>query len=45
MAALNTTYKIARQNSAQHQAAFLATLPVSGFTLLVTLGFLRLYLG
>src|SRR5690606_2677804 len=43
--ALNTTYKIARQNSAQHQAAFLATLPVSGFALLVTLGFLRLYLG
>ena len=43
--ALHTTYKIARQNSAQHRAAFLATLPISGFAVLITLGFLRLYLG
>jgi polyferredoxin len=45
MAALNTAYKIARQHSAQHRAAFLAALPVSGFALILTLGFLRLYLG
>jgi hypothetical protein len=43
--ALNTTHKIARQRSADHRPAFLATLPIGGFALAVTLGFLRLYLG
>ena len=43
--ALNTAYKIARQHHAHHRPAFLATLPVSGFALAITLGFLRLYLG
>ncbi|MBI5957429.1 MAG: 4Fe-4S binding protein [Chloroflexi bacterium] len=42
---VNTAYKIARQNSQDHRLAFLATLPVTGFLTLVTLGFLRLYLG
>jgi len=42
---VNTAYKIARQNNLWHQSAFLAMLPVSGFAVLVTLGFLRLYLG
>lgn len=42
---MNTAYKIARQNNLWHQSAFLAMLPVSGFAVLVTLGFLRLYLG
>jgi hypothetical protein len=43
--ALNTAYKIARQHHAHHRPAFLAALPVSGFALITTLGFLRLYLG
>lgn len=43
--ALNTAYKIARQHHAHHQPAFLATLPLSGFVLAVTWGFLHLYLG
>jgi hypothetical protein len=43
--ALNTAYKIARQHNTHHRPAFLATLPVAGFVVLVTLGFLRLYLG
>lgn len=43
--AVHTAYKIARQHSAQHHTAFLATLPVSGFAVLITLGFLRLFLG
>lgn len=43
--ALNTAYKIARQHSIHHQPAFLATLPIAGFAVIVTLGFLRLYLG
>ncbi len=43
--ALNTANKIARQHTDHHRAAFLAALPISGFSLLVTLGFLRLYLG
>ena len=42
---LNTAYKIARQHNREHRPAFLATLPVAGFLTLVTLGFLRLYLG
>lgn len=45
LATLNTAYKIARQHSAQHRPAFLATLPVAGFAVVMTLGFLRLYLG
>ena len=44
LAALNTVYKIARQ-TAPHRMAFLASLPVSGFAVVVTLAFLRLYLG
>lgn len=43
--ALNTAYKIARQHNAHHRPAFLAMLPVAGFAVLVTLSFLRLYLG
>jgi hypothetical protein len=43
--ALNTAYRIARQHNTYHRPAFLATLPVAGFAVLVTLGFLRLYLG
>jgi hypothetical protein len=43
--ALNTAYKIARQHHAHHRLAFVATLPVAGFAVLVTLGFMRLYLG
>jgi len=43
--ALNTAYKIARQHSAHHRPAFLATLPIAGFAVMVTLGFLRLYMG
>jgi hypothetical protein len=42
---LNTAYKIARQHSTVHPLAFRATLPIAGFLTLVTLGFLRLYLG
>jgi hypothetical protein len=45
MFALNTTYRIARQHSHAHRAAFRATLPVAGFLVTVTLGFLRLYMG
>ncbi|WP_119071373.1 4Fe-4S binding protein [Aggregatilinea lenta] len=45
MAALNTAYKIARQHGIPHRAAFVEALPVSGFALVVTVGFLRLYLG
>jgi hypothetical protein len=43
--ALNTAYKIARQHTREHRPAFLATLPVAGFLTLITLAFLRLYLG
>lgn len=43
--ALNTAYKIARQHTHAHRPAFVAALPVSGFLILVTLGFLRLYQG
>jgi hypothetical protein len=43
--ALNTAYKIARQHHVYHRPAFLATLPIAGFALLIMLGFLRLYLG
>ncbi len=43
--ALNTAHKIARQHDSYHRPALLAMLPVAGFTLLVTLGFLSLYLG
>jgi hypothetical protein len=43
--ALNTAYKIARQQVVNHRPAFLATLPVAGFAVMVTLSFLRLYLG
>jgi hypothetical protein len=43
--ALNTAYKIARQQVVNHRPAYLATLPVAGFAVLVTMGFLRLYLG
>ncbi len=42
---LNTAYKIARQHSAVPALALRAVLPVAGFLTLVTLGFLRLYLG
>ena len=43
--ALRTAYTIARQHHAHHRPAFLATLPLTGFALAVTWGFLRLYLG
>jgi hypothetical protein len=43
--ALNTAYQIARQQVVDHRPAFLSTLPVAGFAVLVTLSFLRLYLG
>jgi ferredoxin len=42
---LNAAYKIARQHSTAHDLAFRAILPIAGFLALVTLGFLRLYLG
>lgn len=43
--ALNVAYRIARQQVSAHRPALLATLPVAGFMLAVTVGFLRLYLG
>jgi len=43
--ALNTAYKIARQHYVHHHPAFVVTLPLGGFALAVTWGFLRLYLG
>jgi len=43
--ALNTAYQIARQHNPLHRPAFVATLPVGGFAVLMTLTFLRLYLG
>jgi hypothetical protein len=45
MFAVRTAYRIARQQVAVHRAAFVSILPVTGFLGLVTLGFLRLYLG
>ncbi len=38
-------YRIARQHSKGHRPAFVATLPLAGFFLAVTLAFLALYLG
>ncbi len=43
--ASRTAYAIAQQNSANRQQALRAGLPVAGFLLAVTLGFLWLYLG
>ena len=43
--AVRIAYRIARQHTAEHRRAFLATLPVAGFLAATTLGFLWLYLG
>ena len=43
--AVQTTYKIALQHLNNHQRAFRATQPITGFLLTVTLGFLWLYPG
>lgn len=43
--AINTVYKIARQHTNTHHLALRATLPITGFMVAVTLGFLRLYMG
>lgn len=43
--AVHTTYKIALQNLNNHQRAFQAMQPVTGFLVVVTLGFLWLYMG
>jgi ferredoxin len=43
--AIQTAYRIARQNVDAHRPAFVATLPVTGFLVTVTLTFSWLYLG
>lgn len=43
--AVQMAYRIARQHSDEHRQAFRAMLPIAGFLVLVTMGFLWLYLG
>src|SRR5574341_541453 len=43
--ALHTAFKIARQHHADSRLAFQAALPVAGFLLVVTFGFVALYMG
>ncbi len=43
--AVNITYRIARQHSADHRRAFVATLPITGFMAAITLAFLGLCVG
>ena len=43
--AVQTAYRIARQHAQTHQQAFRALLPIAGYLLAATLGFLSLYLG
>jgi len=43
--AVNLAYRIARQHVNQHRLAFVAALPVTGFMVMITLAFLRLYMG
>jgi ferredoxin len=42
---VNTAYKIVAQYSQTHRQAFLGTLPLTGFMTMMTLIFLRLYVG
>jgi hypothetical protein len=43
--ALHTAFKIARQHQTDSSLAFRAALPVAGFLLVVTFGFMALYMG
>jgi hypothetical protein len=43
--AVQTAYRIARQQTLNHDQAFRATLPVTSFLAVLTLGFLWLYLA
>lgn len=42
---VRVAYRIARQHSRSHRQAFVATLPLAGWMLLVTLTFLALFMG
>jgi polyferredoxin len=45
VSSIAVAYRIGRQHSRTHAQAWRGTLPVSGFLALITLAFLRLYLG
>jgi len=42
---IQSTYRIARQHSHSHHRAVVATLPLAGFILMITLAFLGLFMG